>query len=303
MGKHAYCIIAHTDFYCLENLLKLIDDKRNDIYLLIDKKSHIFYQNVKQKKDSLIQYSNFQILHRDLCPKISWGDASQMKAELQLFKAVIESGNTYDYIHLISGSDLPIKSQDSIHDFFDNIDKGTNFIDFANDVENIKIKQKRVENYHFLLKWQKNRYEIFNKLWNKFDLALIIIQKKLHIKRNWKNLQLQKGTNWVSITQDFTQYLVQNFKRIEKKYKYIPCVDEIYKQTEIFNSEFRNTIFDFNHETSLSTRLIDWNKGRPYVWTEHDFLDIIKSSSFFARKFSSNKDKKIIDKIRNHLLK
>lgn len=38
MNKHAYCIIAHNDKFCLETLLNLLDDKRNDIFLLIDKK-------------------------------------------------------------------------------------------------------------------------------------------------------------------------------------------------------------------------------------------------------------------------
>lgn len=40
MGKHAYCIIAHTDRYCLERLLNLLDDARNDIYVLLDKKAN-----------------------------------------------------------------------------------------------------------------------------------------------------------------------------------------------------------------------------------------------------------------------
>ena len=40
--KHAYLIMAHNEPYILERLLKLIDDKRNDIYLHIDKKWHDF---------------------------------------------------------------------------------------------------------------------------------------------------------------------------------------------------------------------------------------------------------------------
>ena len=40
--KHAYLIIAHNNFYILEKLIKLIDDKRNDIYIHIDKKIRNF---------------------------------------------------------------------------------------------------------------------------------------------------------------------------------------------------------------------------------------------------------------------
>ena len=37
MKKHAYLIMAHNNPYILKKLLNLIDDKRNDIYLHIDK--------------------------------------------------------------------------------------------------------------------------------------------------------------------------------------------------------------------------------------------------------------------------
>ena len=38
MQKHAYLIMSHNDFYILEKLLRLLDDRRNDIYVHIDKK-------------------------------------------------------------------------------------------------------------------------------------------------------------------------------------------------------------------------------------------------------------------------
>lgn len=39
MSRHAYCIIAHNDPYCLQTLVSLIDDERNDIFLIFDKKA------------------------------------------------------------------------------------------------------------------------------------------------------------------------------------------------------------------------------------------------------------------------
>ncbi len=38
MGKHAYLIMAHNQWECLFELLKALDDPRNDIFLHIDKK-------------------------------------------------------------------------------------------------------------------------------------------------------------------------------------------------------------------------------------------------------------------------
>lgn len=36
--KHAYLIIAHTEFKLLENLISILDNPNNDIFVHIDKK-------------------------------------------------------------------------------------------------------------------------------------------------------------------------------------------------------------------------------------------------------------------------
>lgn len=40
MSRHAYCIIAHNDPYCLQALVNMIDDDRNDIFIILDKKAN-----------------------------------------------------------------------------------------------------------------------------------------------------------------------------------------------------------------------------------------------------------------------
>lgn len=63
--KHAYLIIAHNDPYCFHKLISLLDDKRNDIYVHIDKKSDInLFNNVK------VKYSNIYFTNRI---DVQWG--------------------------------------------------------------------------------------------------------------------------------------------------------------------------------------------------------------------------------------
>ena len=50
-----------------------------------------------------------------------------------------------------------------------------------------------------------------------------------------------------------------------------------------------------------SLRLIDWERGNPYVWREKDFNDNLKSNCLFARKFDERVDKLIIKKIKEDL--
>ena len=52
--------------------------------------------------------------------KVNWGGFSLIKCELRLLKAAVMSDTEYSRYHLISGLDLPIKSQDYIHAFFKN---------------------------------------------------------------------------------------------------------------------------------------------------------------------------------------
>lgn len=112
MKRHAYCIIAHNDPYCLERLISLLDDKRNDIILVLDKKSKLVKSFVPNTKFSdVFQPKKSQLID------IQWGGVSQLNAEL-LALSIAVNQDKYDYIHLISGVDLPIKTQDYIHDFF-----------------------------------------------------------------------------------------------------------------------------------------------------------------------------------------
>lgn len=107
MKKHAYLIMAHNNWKILEKLLILLDDKRNDIYLHIDLKSDFIDFSSK------VHNANLFIFHEI---DVRWGDISLIQVEFFLFKTAYCKGNN-SYYHLISGSDLPLKTQDEIHAF------------------------------------------------------------------------------------------------------------------------------------------------------------------------------------------
>ncbi len=57
---------------------------------------------------------------------VGWGEDSQIECEMFLFNEAYKKG-PFDYYHLLSGVDLPLKSNDYIHDFFDQ-NKGKEFV-------------------------------------------------------------------------------------------------------------------------------------------------------------------------------
>lgn len=294
--KHAYCIIAHQDPFLLKTLISLIDDPRNEIFLLFDKKSkglHKEHYTVKNSRLHIIPFSD--------SINIRWGGLSQVKAELILFKNALYKSK-FRFLHLLSGADLPLRSQNYIHDFFNSIPENTNFVTFSHGDSIEKNVEFKTRYYHPFVEFQQFRkdgnlchwfQDGFSKTIRKISVTT---QKIVNFRRNWKNLEIKKGSNWVTISSDFTKFLVENEDFILNKFKGVICADEIFLHTLLYNSSFKDTIYDYNNQRP-SIRKIDWERGSPYVWKKDDFNELIISEAIFARKFSSDKDKEIIEMI------
>ncbi len=282
-------IIAHNQFDLLEKLICSLDDSRNDIYVHIDKKVKNFdfehFENTV--KHSKLVFTNKRF-------DITWGDYSQVMCEEELLKTAVANENPknpYDYYHLISGSDLPIKSIDEICAFFDE-NKGKEFIHFTSDVVEKKAIN-RIRYYHF---FRKKRNLFFKSV----SQLLLIFQKMFGVNRlRKKDIKIQKGCNWFSITGNFAKYIVKNLPYYDKILKHSYCGDEIFVQTVFVNSPYKDNLYmpGCNDDHRACVRLVDWKRGNPYVWHSEDYDEIKASSCMFARKFNLNIDSEIVDKI------
>lgn len=123
--KHAYLIMAHSNWEQLDKLVNLLDDPWNDIYLHIDKKNLVHFNKFHEHRRIKAKYS--QIVFVDSID-VRWGHVSQIEAELSLFEKASEKPHAY--YHLISGVDLPLHCQTYIHQFFDK-HQGVEFIGYA----------------------------------------------------------------------------------------------------------------------------------------------------------------------------
>lgn len=292
MVKHAFLIIAHDQFELLKILIKMLDDERNDIFIHIDSKVKDFDFNEFLK---LPQFSRIYFTDRI---SVTWGDFSQVKAELILLSKAVENENdenSYSYFHLLSGADLPIKTNDEIHKFFDE-NAGKEFIHLSSN-EPSPSAQSRIRYYHIFRKKRNLFYKILAQI-------ALKVQKALGVNRLKKNhLIVQKGTNWFSITHDFANYVVSKRNEIEKIFRYSYCCDEVFLQTMLVNSDFKNSLYmpDCNNDQLACARYIDWERGNPYIFITVDFEDLISSPAMFARKFSMETDKEIVYKIRDYI--
>lgn len=295
--RHAYLIMAHNEFGILNTLMSLIDDERNDIFLHIDRKVKVMPELYQPKFSRLF----FTPVRCD----VRWGDVEFVHAEMCLFRAAYEEGD-YQYFHLLSGVDMPIKTQDYIHDFFDK-HNGKEFIGFSALTDFVKgdIERKR-RRYYFLMRW--NYRTSFVPKW-KVTLAKIIrhaalkIQDILHMDRG-NELTFRTGYNWASLTGDAVKYLLDNEDFINRRFAHTTCSDEMYKQSLLISSPvFRERIYDLDNEMHSCMRFIDFRRadeeqqrrGEPYNWHDGDAAELLASEYLFARKFSSRYPKVISD--------
>ena len=77
------------------------------------------------------------------------------------------------------------------------------------------------------------------------------------------------------------------------------CCDEVFLQTILIHSPFFKNLYhqDFDNDQHAIMRLIDWDRGTPYVFRSSDWQEIQNSDLLFARKFDPEIDSEIIEKI------
>lgn len=286
MKKHAYLIMAHNNFEQLKTELKLLDDVRNDIYIHVDKKAKKV--NLNEIKNC-VRKSKVYFARRH---NVKWAGYSGIQCELELLK-MATAKQKYQYYHLLSGMDLPLKNQDDIHHFFEQ-NEGKEFVSFDREMVQPYAKE-RIQYYYFFQNiYGRNRKNPFLVFLFLIDKVLIRLQKAMKVNRiKNENVELQKGANWFSITHSFAEYVLEKENWIKKVFQFSRSGDEIFLQTILINSDFRSKLYQ-NGLKDACLRKIDWGRGKPYIWRAKDYCELVNSNLLFARKFDENIDNEII---------
>ena len=271
-NRHAYLIMAHNHFDLLKKLLLLLDDNKNDIYIHIDKKVKNFdFSGIGKVCLKARVYFTPQRI------RVRWGHASQTQTEMLLYETAYAYG-PYSYYHLLSGADLPLKSQAQIHRFFQN--QTQSFLWY--DQPTKETVRERLSKYYFF-------QGIRNSFVLRVNRCVQYLQNVFKTDRlKGIELDLYKGSNWGSLTQQAVKVLLENKKLIKRLTRFSLCADEVYKQTILINMGcpiVRNDL-----------RRICWQWGaHPKVYTQEDFNWLWETDAHFARKFDPTVDSQVIE--------
>ena len=282
--KHAYLILAHNEPELLSLLVERLDDVRNDIYIHFDRKLSIL-------PDIKTQHAGLYILKDRV--DVRWADVSMLEAEYKLFHAVVDSGSQYSHHHLISGVDLPLKNQDYIHSFFAQ-HQGKEFVGLHQRPMNSHA-DRALHYWHPFTRSFRGSGCVFA---IKRILRYLVVQTQilLGIRRN-TTIPFHKGGQWVSITRELIDYLLEQEDRAFTIFSRTFGADEYFVPTLIWDTPFMERLFDATDESRGAMRYIGWRAdGQLIDFTPQDLPALQQTEYLFARKCNS-RDKVFLQEI------
>ncbi len=304
--KIVYIVATHKLPDQLTRLVKKLDTETAHFLIHVDSRTDdTTYDRMVAGVSHL---DNVVFLERNAC---YWGDFGIVEATLKGIDEALRRGIDFDYVVLLSGQDYPIKSNEYIDDFL-TANNGKEFMDYfpipvgpGHRWECERGGLERIESWHFRLFGRRlytGRRE--------FDYSPLLtllwkpITRFAPRRKFLPGVKPYGGSQFWTITKACTEY-VHEFVKTNKafvdhfKYSYIP--DEIFFQTIIMNSPFRENVVNDN------SRCIDWSRPGPtghppWIWRKEDIDALARSPGLFARKFDSDVDSEILDLIDERLL-
>ena len=171
--RHAYLIMAHNEPEILRVLVGLHDDPRNDIFIMIDKKADFNqFKDIHTEKSELVWSK--RIDNR-------WDSFTNIEAEMMLMETAYNH-DQYRYFRLLSGVDLPLKTQDFIHDFFEKND-GKEFVEVRDD-EECRKHAWRYRFYHFFMRYYASKRQIVRIVMRRLSDSLANLQNHFGVWRH-----------------------------------------------------------------------------------------------------------------------
>jgi hypothetical protein len=285
LKNHAYLITAYTNRPQLEQLLSLLDDERNDVYLQTDSKGSLAVDGLSLRRSRLIILPPFPMY---------WGGYSVIQAELNLLRAA--SGSRYHYYHLLTGTDLPLVTQGVVHARLD--DSEAQYVDFAPEYQ--AIAHWKAAYFHLLV---ETRLYTRNTPFRIAGHGIVKAQSILGIDRSRKESETYfHGSTYFSITHRLVEYVLAHEPWIRRTFRYTLACDEVFLQTLIMRSSYRSEVASRDSGNATNLRYIDWrrrDKNSPYTFRMADYEELVEASRhhLFARKFNTTVDAAIVDTI------
>lgn len=285
----AVLILAHKN---LDQVIELCNTLNSffNVYVHVDNKCQITTEQRRKLKDVSSYYSNKY--------NVKWGSYSIVRATIMLMNEALKNEDN-QYFHLISGQDWPLRSPQEIFDYYEN--NNSIYMNYFKSIDIVKSGEKLIWWTRFYFNYDYvNRRSLFGKIYHRFLIRGQRILKINKLKRfGIQDNYMYSGEEWIDIPRDALEYALSEYERrkeLQKIFSSSFCSDEMWIQTILCNSKFKQRIEKNTH------RYINWerkNGSYPAILDDKDYEEIMKGQYFWGRKFEtpySDKLKKMLAK-------
>lgn len=302
MKKHCFLIIAHSQFNIAKRLIYLLlydaDGNRLPHHVLVHIDKKAFDAGYKELRN---------IVGCDIIPKneaisVAHGGFSQIKVELLLLKKAIALN--YDYYHLLSGVDFPIKPMKEFDSFFDNAGNRS-FLKFDSQHNHITWSKKKYPSrlcHYYFNDLPGRRIKPINYL----ILGLNKLSGYLPLRKY--PAETRAGWNWFSLHCSVVEFILGKLAlnpKLFDRYRMTSCADEIFLHTLLYPY-----LKELAIESNSALRYVDWTTkipernrvDSPLTLTIQEYEYIRNSDCFFCRKVDNKYSLSLLDKLEKDVL-
>ena len=284
--KLAVLVLAHKNPGQIQLLVDTLLRENCSVFVHIDKKAGSLFRDFFRQntgRPQLYLYSRY---------KVYWGSYNQIRATFFLLGEAYNRVD-FDFVRLISGQDLPARPLKEFFAFLES-NRAHSFFSYSAlpDTKNWSGNGglDRVEWF-----WITNFPRRLGFFFNKLNVLIHMVQDRFGLRRRSRTRWFG-GANWFTLNREMAGYVCEQIKtkpETLKRYRNTRLADEIILQTILMNSRYAPQV------VNATLSFVDWHTGPEYprTFTAGDHHRIVASGEFFARKFDSQKDTGIIQKI------
>jgi hypothetical protein len=270
----AVVLLVHNELECVAELVSTLT--RSGIFVAIHADANSGTE-FRSRLEQLLSSPQIRFTKQIAC---SWGNFSIVRATLEGLRTIAGAQWAPDYVILMSGSDYPIKSHESLIGFL-KTHNGTEFI------ESVPIsrpwviagpQQERVELF-FPFNWRTSR-RAFERAYR----IQMLLRRFIRLRRMPEGISAYIGSQWWALTWKTCREilkLVDARPAINRFFAYTLVPDESY-----FQSLVRSIVPDSAISGAGLTYYEFQPNGTPVVLYDDHAEHLSRQDYFFARKFS-----------------
>lgn len=291
MKNHAFLILAHKQPKLLARILRILEKDNHFFFINVDKKN----ERISDFKESCNDINNVRFIENNVA--VYHCGISHLYALCEMFTEAFASNIKFDYFHVISGQDYPIRSNEQFDEFFEKTNSSFMYIDSGEFKESMMSKYWKFANGWHLNKTSGILYRLYYKLHLSTILGLLFRRKPIN---NYVG-----GWDWFSWNVSVAEYVMKFLKDnpdFVDRFNHTLCPTE-----HIFPTILESQKVDLQVETNNPLRYISWqphrpvqSSYRPFNFNEEDYPYIKDSKAFFCRKVDEIESQKLLDLIDLH---